>query len=112
MHDPHYRTRRSGGYRARLGFALRLRRGLSSRPIILIVGLAPGGITDVTARVYADAVSRLTNQPVVVENRPGAGGAIAASMSRMHGRTATRFSCSPVRNTQPSPRQARPPMIR
>ncbi len=29
-----------------------------SRPIILIVGLAPGGITDVTARVYADAVSR------------------------------------------------------
>jgi tripartite-type tricarboxylate transporter receptor subunit TctC len=50
-----------------------------SRPIILIVGLAPGGITDVTARVYADAVSRLTSQPVVVENRPGAGGAIAAS---------------------------------
>jgi tripartite-type tricarboxylate transporter receptor subunit TctC len=51
-----------------------------SRTITLIVGLAPGGITDVTARLYADAVSRLTGQRVVVENRTGAGGGVAAAL--------------------------------
>lgn len=50
-----------------------------SRPITIMVGLAPGGITDVTSRQYAAAVSKLTGKNVVVENRQGAGGALAAS---------------------------------
>lgn len=50
-----------------------------NRPITLLVGLAPGGVTDVMARVYADAVSKTLRQPVVVENRPAASGAVAAS---------------------------------
>ncbi len=50
-----------------------------NRPITIIVGLAPGGITDVTARLYAEAVSKLTGQRVIVENRTGAGGAVAAA---------------------------------
>ncbi len=50
-----------------------------SRPITIVVGLAPGGITDVTARVYADALSKVTGQRVVVENRQGAGGAVGAA---------------------------------
>jgi tripartite-type tricarboxylate transporter receptor subunit TctC len=50
-----------------------------NRPITLMVGLAPGGITDVTARLYAEVVSRLTGQRVIVENRTGAGGGIAAA---------------------------------
>lgn len=50
-----------------------------NRPITLMVGLAPGGITDVTARLYADVVSRLAGQRVIVENRTGAGGGIAAA---------------------------------
>jgi tripartite-type tricarboxylate transporter receptor subunit TctC len=51
-----------------------------SRPMTLVVGLAPGGITDVTARLYADAVSRLTGQRVIVENHTGAGGGVAAAL--------------------------------
>jgi tripartite-type tricarboxylate transporter receptor subunit TctC len=50
-----------------------------NRPITIVVGLAPGGITDVTARVYAEALSRGIGQRVVVENRQGAGGAVGAA---------------------------------
>jgi len=50
-----------------------------SRPITIVVGLAPGGITDVTARLFADVVSRNIGQRVLVENRQGAGGALAAA---------------------------------
>ena len=50
-----------------------------SRPITLMVGLAAGGITDVTARLYAEAVSKAVGQRVIVENRTGAGGGVAAA---------------------------------
>jgi tripartite-type tricarboxylate transporter receptor subunit TctC len=50
-----------------------------NRPITIVVGLAPGGITDVTARIYADALSKVVGQRVVVENRQGAGGAVGAA---------------------------------
>ena len=49
------------------------------RSITIVVGLAPGGITDVTARLYAEAVSRNIGHRVIVENRQGAGGAVAAA---------------------------------
>src|SRR5262245_66554970 len=49
------------------------------RPITIVVGLAPGGITDVTARLYAEAVSKNIGHRVIVENRQGAGGAVAAA---------------------------------
>lgn len=51
-----------------------------SRPIRLIVGLAPGGIADQTARYIAPRLGELLGQSVVVENRTGAGGAIATRM--------------------------------
>jgi tripartite-type tricarboxylate transporter receptor subunit TctC len=50
-----------------------------SRPITIMVGLAAGGITDVTARLYAEAVSASIGQRIIVENRQGAGGAVAAA---------------------------------
>jgi tripartite-type tricarboxylate transporter receptor subunit TctC len=50
-----------------------------TRPITIVIGLAPGGITDVTARLFADAVSKSIGQRVLVENRQGAGGALAAA---------------------------------
>ncbi len=50
-----------------------------SKPITIMVGLAAGGITDVTARLYAEAVARITGQRVTVENRTGAGGGVAAA---------------------------------
>jgi tripartite-type tricarboxylate transporter receptor subunit TctC len=50
-----------------------------SKPITIMVGLAPGGITDVTARLYAEVVARNTGQRITIENRPAAAGALAAA---------------------------------
>jgi len=49
-----------------------------SRPITLIVPAAPGGGNDTMARVIAEKMSRSLGVPIVVENRAGAGGALAA----------------------------------
>jgi tripartite-type tricarboxylate transporter receptor subunit TctC len=50
-----------------------------AKPITLLVGLAPGGITDTTARLYAESVSKATGQRIIIENRTGAGGSVAAA---------------------------------
>jgi tripartite-type tricarboxylate transporter receptor subunit TctC len=47
------------------------------KPITITVGFAAGGTTDVVARAVADIVSKKLGQPVIVENKPGAGGAVA-----------------------------------
>lgn len=48
-----------------------------NRPVKLVVGLAPGGIADLTARIIAPRLAEILGHMVVVENRTGAGGAIA-----------------------------------
>jgi tripartite-type tricarboxylate transporter receptor subunit TctC len=47
-------------------------------PIRLLVGFAPGGSTDTVARVLAEKLRVSLGQPVIVENKPGAGGRLAA----------------------------------
>lgn len=48
----------------------------------LIVPFAPGGTTDIAARLIQEALGRALGAPVVVENRPGAGGAVAAEQAK------------------------------
>jgi tripartite-type tricarboxylate transporter receptor subunit TctC len=47
-----------------------------SKPIKMIVPSTAGGITDFVGRLAADYIASATGQPVIVENRPGAGGAV------------------------------------
>jgi tripartite-type tricarboxylate transporter receptor subunit TctC len=49
------------------------------RPIRLIAPLAPGGVTDMVARILADRAGRYLGQPMIVENRPGAGGLVGSA---------------------------------
>jgi tripartite-type tricarboxylate transporter receptor subunit TctC len=49
-----------------------------SKPIRMVVGFPPGGGTDVVARILTPRLSELLGQPVVIENRPGATGTMAA----------------------------------
>jgi tripartite-type tricarboxylate transporter receptor subunit TctC len=52
--------------------------GYPTKPIRLVVGFAPGGAADTVARAYSDQLSRALGQPVVIENRAGAGSSMAA----------------------------------
>ena len=49
-----------------------------SRPITLIVPFAPGGSTSVVARIVAERLGDVLGQNIIVDNRPGAGGTLAA----------------------------------
>ena len=49
-----------------------------AKPIRIVCGYPAGGLTDLFARAYGEYISQKVGQPVVVENKPGAGGSIAA----------------------------------
>src|SRR5262245_66136104 len=48
-----------------------------TKPVRMILSLGPGSGADIGARLYADRLTKLWGQPVVVENRPGGDGVIA-----------------------------------
>jgi tripartite-type tricarboxylate transporter receptor subunit TctC len=51
-----------------------------TRPVTLVLGFAPGGPSDVMARIFGKKLEQVIGQAVVIENRPGAGGNVAAEM--------------------------------
>jgi tripartite-type tricarboxylate transporter receptor subunit TctC len=51
------------------------------KPIRVIVGFSAGGAVDLAPRIIGEKLSETWNQPIVTENRPGAGGGIAAQMA-------------------------------
>ena len=52
-----------------------------TRPVTMIVPFPPGGVADTVARPVAEAMGRVLKQPVVVENRAGAGGGVGMAVA-------------------------------
>jgi tripartite-type tricarboxylate transporter receptor subunit TctC len=70
-----------------LGGSARADEPYPSKPIRLILPQPAGGAVDLIARSLADRLSESTRQPVIVENQPGANGALAAGrLHTVHGR--------------------------
>jgi tripartite-type tricarboxylate transporter receptor subunit TctC len=70
--------------------ALQAQQAFPTRPVRLIVPIAPGGANDIIARMIAERLAPVLGQPVVVENRPGAGGnlgALAVAQAEKDGHT-------------------------
>jgi tripartite-type tricarboxylate transporter receptor subunit TctC len=71
-----------------------------NKPLKLIIGYGPGGVTDVINRVVADEMGKRLGQPVTVENRPGANALLAAQAVKnaapdgytLYGGSATTFA--------------------
>jgi len=63
-----------------------------TRPVSLIVAFPPGGPSDVLARILGRKLEQILGQPFVIDNRPGAGGNIAAEAVSAPRRMATRCS--------------------
>ena len=63
-----------------LGLASPALAAFPDKPVTITVGFNAGGTTDIVARAVADVVSKELGQPVVIENRGGAGGAVATTM--------------------------------
>jgi tripartite-type tricarboxylate transporter receptor subunit TctC len=61
-----------------LGLAGASAQDFPNRPITIVVGVAPGGITDISTRIYAEAVTKRVGQKFIIENRPVGGGTVAA----------------------------------
>ena len=70
------------------------------KPIRLLIGFPPGGGNDAIARLFAPGFSERLGVPVVVDNRPGAGGNVAADIAAKA--PADGYTC--LLYTSPSPR--------
>ncbi len=76
--EPAARRRLLLGSAAALAFPSMLRAQGDKAPIKVLIGFPPGGATDAIGRLVAERLPTELGQPVVVDNRPGAGGRLAA----------------------------------
>jgi tripartite-type tricarboxylate transporter receptor subunit TctC len=60
-------------------FATAFAQNYPARPIHIVVGFAPGGSADVVPRVIAEELSKRLGQPLIIDNKPGAGGQISVA---------------------------------
>ena len=67
-----------------------------ARPVRILVPVAAGGTTDLTARLIADGIRESVGQPVVVENRPGATGRIAGEALKHAAADGSTFLLAPI----------------
>ena len=72
------RTLLMAGVAASVAPGLRAQGAWPVQPVKLMIAFPPGGPTDLTMRALAENASKLLGQPVVIENRPGAGGTLPA----------------------------------
>ena len=84
-----------------LGFSggLQAQEKYPSRPVELTVVMAPGGVADLSARIYSDELNRLLKVPVTVVNRAGGGGTQGtayAARARKDGYTLVQVNESPI----------------
>src|SRR5437879_7640752 len=74
-----------------------------ARPVRIISGFPPGGVNDTYARLIGQWLSERLGQQFYVENRPGAGGSIAAeTLVRSSSRPTTRLPKLPANSTRRS----------
>src|SRR5215510_8717909 len=70
-----------------------------ARPVTIVVPYPPGGLIDLVARQIQARYQQELGQPVVIENRSGAGGNVGAEVVARAARTATRC-CSPTHRSR------------
>ena len=68
------------GYAVAAPGVLHAQQKFPNKPIRLVVAFTPGGTTDILARMVTQGMSETFGQPIVIENRPGAGGVLAATI--------------------------------
>jgi len=74
-----------------------------TKPVRLVVALAPGGLADVLTRAVSIPLAEALKQPVVVENRPGAGGNVAGAEVARNGRDDHTFLIAPTTTESVNP---------
>ena len=80
----------------------RFAQNFPNKPVRLVIAFTPGSSTDIIGRVVAAKLQEMWGQPVVAENRAGAGGSIGSKYVVDRRPTATRCSPTP-RRTPPTP---------